>query len=35
MILKIETLKSSYSFFDRIKNLNDKEKVDEIIRYYL
>lgn len=32
---KIKTLKSSYSFFDRIKNLSDKEKVNEIIRYYL
>ncbi len=32
---KIETLKNSYSFFDKIKNLSDKEKVNEIIRYYL
>lgn len=28
-------IKKFVFFFDRIKNLNDKEKVDEIIRYYL
>lgn len=32
---KLDTLKSTFSFFDGIKDLNDKEKVNEIIRYYL
>lgn len=32
---KIQTTKSNYTFYNHIKNLNDKDKIKEIIRYYL
>ena len=33
--LNIDTLKSSKTFYNSIKHLNEKEKINEIIRYYL
>lgn len=33
--LKIDTLKNKKTFYDTIKHLSEKEKIKEIIRYYL